>query len=102
MLPVPWRNIDPEILAPVLAMFTAIFRIVYDRKETRYRRGFIEAILCGLLAVGVGAGLRGMGVTDPNWQVLAGSLVGLLGVDFVRSAARRVAVRYTGPERRKR
>lgn len=97
----PWRSVDPAIVAPILAMVTAIFRIIYDRQETRLFRALTEAVLCSLLAVGVGAALRAAGVTDPNWQLAAGSLVGLMGVDFVRAAASRVVVRYTGPERRK-
>lgn len=98
----PWRNVDPAIAAPIMAFVTALFRILYDRKETTLIRGVVEMVLCALLAVGAGAALRAAGVENPDWQTATGAVIGLMGVKFVRNIADRVVIGYTGPERRKR
>lgn len=90
----PWRNIDPNLLAPILAVIIAILRVMYDGQETRFWRIAFEAMICGFLTLAAGAAIRAMGL-EGDWSIVAGGAIGFLGSEFVRYTARRIVGNYT-------
>ena len=74
----PWSQIGdkltPEIIGVVMSMLIAVIRVLYDREETRLFRIFLEAMLCGGLAVAASSGIQALG-WDESWSVFAGSSI---------------------------
>ena len=48
-----FENIPEPVRAALLAAVVALARILYDGKEPRWVRRFLEATLCGLIALGI-------------------------------------------------
>ena len=99
----PWKNPDNwqwlfkvEFLSPVLAAVIALLRAAYDDKEPSWMRRLLESCLCGFLAIGASALVAELGFDSANARVVAGSLVGLYGIDYVRAVGRRIANRRLG------
>jgi lambda family phage holin len=90
----PWKNLDPTIMAPIFAIIVSILRVVYDGKETRVIRIVLEAAICGLLTLAAGSAIRAMGLND-DWSMVAGGIIGFLGSEFVRYTAKRIVGQYT-------
>lgn len=89
--------IDPydfvkEIPAPVggalMSFVVALLRILYDRDGTPWQRIGIESLLCGAISFGACSGLQYFSL-PAGVSVFVGSMIGLLGVEFVRAVARR-------------
>ena len=84
----PWR--DPELypiaIAALLAMITAFLRSLYDGGRT-WKARLVESMLIGSLTVGTGFGLNAVG-SDGSWVFFVGSVVGLLGVDYIRAVGK--------------
>jgi len=83
MLPEPVR-------AALLASFISILRILYDGKEPRWARRFLEASLCGAISLGVANLVVALGMSS-GWSVFLGGAIGLFGADQVREWGRRLA-----------
>ena len=88
----PWR--DPnhlfiaEFFAPLLAFVMALLRSLYDGTEPKWKRKLVEAALCGGATFTIGFGIKAMGA-DGDWGFFVGGIIGLFGVDYVRSIAKR-------------
>ncbi|AQZ95468.1 phage holin, lambda family [Halopseudomonas phragmitis] len=76
----------PAFYAGALAFFVAFWRIIYT--GGRLRQLAIETPLCGLLGVGVHYGAEFIGAPASAGTFFA-CVVGLLGVETSRAAARR-------------
>ena len=90
----PWKNLEPNLVAPVFAFVVAVIRVVYDGKEKRWVRVCMEAVICGLLTLAAGAAIGAMGWSS-DWQLAAGGVIGFLGSEFIRYTARRIVGNYT-------
>ncbi|WP_349616274.1 phage holin, lambda family [Azotobacter salinestris] len=77
----------PGIYAGGLAFVIAAFRIAYT--GGRLRQLLLEAPLCGFIGLGVSYSTELLGVS-PGVAPFFGSMVGLIGVETVRAAARRL------------
>lgn len=77
----------PAMYAGMLALFVAVWRIIYT--GGRLRQLAIEAPLCGFLGVGVSYAPALIGAPD-NAGVFFACMVGLLGVETSRTVAKRV------------
>lgn len=69
-----------------MSVVIACLRIIYDQKESKWQRIGLECLLCGALSYGISSGLSWFALPD-GVSVFCGSMVGFLGVDFVRSRA---------------
>lgn len=82
-----WAAIPEPMRAALLSSAVALLRILYDRKESRPIRVAIESALCGCLSLAVFHGVQAL-----QWSqylgVFLGGVIGLVGVDQVRSWAR--------------
>lgn len=87
----------PECKAMMMASVIAAMRIVYDRKENKWQRIFLESILCGALSYGISSGLSWFDL-PAGVSVFCGAAVGFLGVDFVRSRAIKYVDNKVGEE----
>ena len=85
-----FENIPEPVRAALLAAVVALARILYDGKEPRWVRRFLEATLCGLIALGIAHLISALGMSS-GWSTFLGASVGLFGADQVREWGRRVA-----------
>jgi lambda family phage holin len=83
LLPEPFR-------AALLSAVVAMLRILYDGREPRWVRRFLEAALCGTIALGIAHLVEAMGMAS-GWATFIGASVGLFGADQVREWGRRLA-----------
>ncbi len=91
-----WGSIPEPLRASALAWLVAMIRILYDGREPRWIRRFLESTLCGLIALVV-AVLAQATKLDPGVATFLGGAVGLLGADWVREKARQLAeIRLSG------
>jgi lambda family phage holin len=79
-------NIPPEVAGLIMAVLTAVLRVLYDRKKTRPFRVVLEALICGALSLTASSGIIAAGL-DPKWSVFAGGMIGYLGSTTVRALA---------------
>lgn len=82
--------IPEPVRAAILAAFVALLRVLYDGKEPRWARRFLEAMLCGAIALGIANLVEALGM-PPGWSTFMGGAVGLFGADQVREWGRRLA-----------
>jgi lambda family phage holin len=80
------NGLPPAIAGAMMSMVISTIRVLYDGKETKALRIFLEAILCGALSLTASAGISAMGL-NVNWSVFAGGLIGYLGSNTVRYIA---------------
>lgn len=86
-----YLNMIPEpVRASLLASLIAIMRILYDGKEPRWARRFLEATLCGAIALGIAHLIEALGMSS-GWATFLGGAIGLFGADQVREWGRRLA-----------
>ena len=85
-----FENLPEPVRAALLASVVALARILYDGKEPRWVRRFLEATLCGLIALGIAHLVEAVGMTS-GWATFLGASVGLFGADQVREWGRRIA-----------
>lgn len=78
----------PILWAAGVAIATAFFRNLYYGGKT-FRTYCFEGLLIGCLTVGVGFGLKAASING-DWVFFVGSILGLMGVDFVRDKAGKV------------
>lgn len=84
------ENNWPGLYAGLLAALIAALRVVYG--GGKLRQLIIEAPLCGFVALSASHGLSLIGIpltTAPFF----GGLIGLLGIEFVRAAAKKTFTR---------
>lgn len=74
------------IYGALLALAIAFLRITYHGGRGKQR--CIESLLCGLITLAVATGVRLLGLAEDATPFIGG-MVGLLGVDTLRSAAER-------------
>lgn len=80
----------PGLYAGLLAALIAALRVIYG--GGKIRQLVIEAPLCGFVALSASHGLSLIGIpltTAPFF----GGLIGLLGIEFVRAAAKKTFTR---------
>lgn len=80
------KDIHPTVLSAILAVFTAVLRVIYDRQETSVIRILLESVLCGTLAVIAGSGIQAMGL-DQDWTLFVGGMIGFVGSQGIRTYA---------------
>ncbi len=80
--------IAPHLKAALLAIVVAVIRIYHDDRKTDPMKVFLEALLCGCLALLASYAGRAMGV-DPDWLAFTGGAIGYLGSRTVRQLAMR-------------
>ncbi|WP_213936831.1 phage holin, lambda family [Pseudomonas sp. dw_612] len=80
----------PTLYAGLLALIIAALRIMYGGGT--WRRIAIEAPLCGALALAASHGLPLLGVSTSTAPFFGG-IIGLLGVEGTRAAARKFFIR---------
>ena len=80
------KEIHPIVLSVILAVFTAIIRVIYDKEETSAIRMFLESILCGTLAVIAGTAINAMGLNQ-DWTLFVGGVIGFIGSQSIRNYA---------------
>jgi len=86
-----YLNMVPEpIRAALLAACIALMRILYDGKEPRWARRFLEATLCGAIALGIAHLVEALGMSS-GWATFLGGAIGLFGADQVREWGRHLA-----------
>lgn len=90
-----WASLPEPVRATVISVGVAMLRILYDGKEPRIVRRFLESLLCGAITFGASSALQAMGA-ESGWGVFVGGAVGLLGADKVRELGRRYASRRAG------
>jgi lambda family phage holin len=82
------KDLPPEVLGVLLAVFMAFLRLVYDGKETRPIRILLEMAICGGLGLAASSGISAMG-WSPDWAIAAGCAIGYLGPLTIRAMALR-------------
>jgi lambda family phage holin len=80
----------PTLYAGLLALIIAALRIIYGGGTLR--RMAIEAPLCGALALAASHGLPLLGISATSAPFFGG-IIGLLGVEGTRAAARKFFIR---------
>lgn len=80
----------PGIYAGLIAAFIAGMRIMYGGGT--FRRVLLEAPLCGALALAASHGLTLLGIPTSTGPFFGG-IIGLLGVEGTRAAAKRFVQR---------
>lgn len=85
-----FETLPEPVRAALLSAVVALARILYDGKEPRWVRRFLEATLCGLIALGIAHLISALGMSS-GWATFIGASVGLFGADQVREWGRRVA-----------
>lgn len=80
----------PGLYAGLLAAMTAALRVLYG--GGKIRQLVIEAPLCGFVALSASHGLPLIGVPQITAPFFGG-LIGLLGIEFVRAAAKKTFTR---------
>lgn len=92
----PWRNPDfwEPLLGPILAGVLAVLRVLYDGQETKVVRIGLEAVICGLLTLAASKGISALELS-PDWSVVVGGCIGLMGTEFIRYTARRIVKHRT-------
>lgn len=85
----------PAVYGALLALIIAFLRITYHGGRGQQR--LIESLLCGFITLAVATGVRLLGIPDDATPFIGG-VVGLLGVDTLRSTAERLlAARHQQP-----
>ena len=80
-----WLKLNwPTIYGAVLAVLIAYARIIYDGVNRKNR--WLEALLCGALALTINGFLEGVGLPS-SLTPFAGEMVGFIGVDKLREIA---------------
>lgn len=87
-----WDGLGEPIKAAVISAVIAFLRILYDGREPRMIRRFLEAALCGSIALGVASGIEAMGWPQ-GLATFTGAFIGLFGADQVRAWGRTIAQR---------
>lgn len=87
-----WDALPEPAKALVFGTVIAWVRVLYDDKEPRHMRRFLEGLLCGLIALAVSSGAEVLGAPAGVGTVVGG-MVGLFGADKVREWALSVAQR---------
>ena len=77
-------------LAGLLAFVLGYLRIIYDDRESRPMRQFIEALLGACITVVVGLTAENFGMSS-GWAYASAGFTGVLGVNQVRQLAKRWA-----------
>ena len=77
-------------LAGLMAFALGYLRIIYDDKESRPVRQFIEALLGACITVVVGLSAEHFGMSS-GWAYACAGFTGVLGVNQVRQFAQRWA-----------
>ncbi|TRX75269.1 phage holin, lambda family [Pseudomonas mangiferae] len=80
----------PAIYAAALGFWIAALRVIYGGGGLR--KAALEAPLCGFITLSASSGLEVFGLTGASAPFIGG-IIGLLGVEGVRSLARRYAER---------
>jgi lambda family phage holin len=78
-----FTSISPTSAGVLLAMFIAFVRALYDSKEPKLLRIFLESILCGALSLSAAYGIEAAGF-DSRYSVFVGGVIGYLGANTVR------------------
>lgn len=84
-----------SIVSFTLTFFIAIFRICYVGKESSKLRVFIEAVLCGLIAVASESVFEYLEF-PPKLAVALGAIIALFGIDEIRNLAKMYIKKKTG------
>ena len=79
----------PEIKGAIMAVITAVLRVIYDDTRTSFLRIFLESCLCGALSLTASSGIVAAGL-NPEWSVFAGGIIGYLGSTTIRALALKV------------
>ncbi len=87
------ENNWPGLYAGLLAALIAALRVVYG--GGKLRQLVIEAPLCGFVALSASHGLSLIGI-PLTAAPFFGGLIGLLGIEFVRAAAKKTFTRKEG------
>ncbi|WP_151883680.1 phage holin, lambda family [Pseudomonas putida] len=87
------ENNWPGLYAGLLAALIAALRVVYG--GGKLRQLVIEAPLCGFVALSASHGLSLIGI-PLTAAPFFGGLIGLLGIEFVRAAAKKTFTRKAG------
>lgn len=84
-----WRDPEnfPLFYAAVSAMVTALLRNIYFGGRT-FKVYLFESLLIGTIVMGVGFGLKGLGVSS-DYVYFIGAVIALFGIDFVRDVGMR-------------
>lgn len=78
-----------SLASVILAMVTAILRILYDDKEKRWQRIWLEAALCGIICYGFTNVADYIGLSS-RLNPAIGASVGFFGADYIRFISRKV------------
>lgn len=79
-------------LAAALTFVLSYVRILYDDREPKMVRQFLEATLGSLMVLTIGLTAEHFQLSS-GWSYAAGGFIGTLGVNWVRTMARRWATR---------
>lgn len=80
------RDIPPEMQGFIMSFVIAILRLLYDAKETRRMRIFLEGLICGGLTLCASYIIESMGWPE-SLCVAAGGAIGFIGVMQLRQMA---------------
>lgn len=87
-----WDGLPDPVKASIFGTLVAWVRVLYDDKEPRHMRRFLEGLLCGLIALAVSSGAEVIGAPAGAGTVVGG-MIGLFGADKVREWATGIAQR---------
>lgn len=90
-----WMGQSYVFQAVVMTVVMAVLRVLYDDKETKWERIFLEAGMCGLITCCAAALLSYFSL--PNTLIVTiGGTVGFLGVNEIRAVIKRLLNKKTG------
>lgn len=80
------QDIPPQWQGFLMAFVISILRVIYDGKESRPMRIFLEALICGGLSLCASTVISWLGLPQ-SLSVAAGGAIGFMGVMKVRQLA---------------
>lgn len=84
-------------MAPVLSFMLALFRTIYQGKESSWTKRFTESAICGMVTLSAGYGISAMGWHGDLKYAAAGA-IGFLGADYIRNIATKAIDKKVGGE----
>lgn len=81
-------SLPPEWQGFIMSFVISILRVIYDAKETRPMRIFLEALICGGLSLCASTVISWLGLPQ-SLSIAAGGAIGFIGVMKIRQLALR-------------
>ncbi|MBR0568354.1 phage holin, lambda family [Azoarcus sp. L1K30] len=87
-----WEALPEPMKAAIFGTLIAWLRILYDDREPRGMRRFLEGLFCGAIALAISSGAEAIGLPS-GLGTFVGAVIGLFGADKVRDLGYSIAQR---------